>query len=179
MSRNRWIGVVAAIFAVAAVAWYFGSPYYTLSQIKAAAQSNDPDRLSAHIDYPALREDLKSEFMAHMMAEARKDESGFGALGMALGSAMVGPMVDAMVSPAGVRAMLLSRQQRQTAEAGNAPTASVKVDENPLIERRSFSEFAVKSKSDPDGAMVFTRHGLGWKLSGVDLPAPTPQTPTK
>lgn len=179
MSRNKWIGVVAAIFVVAAVAWYFGSPYYTLSQMKAAAQANDPDGLSAHVDYPALREDLKSEFMAHMMAEAQKDESGFGALGMALGSAMIGPMVDGMVSPAGVRAMLLSKQQRETAKAGNASTAPGKVDEDLVIERRSFSEFAVKSKSDPDGAMVFTRHGLGWKLSGVDLPAASAQTPTK
>jgi hypothetical protein len=171
MSRNKWIGLVAAIVIVSGIVWYFASPSYTLVQMRNAAKANDADALSSYIDYPSLREDMKSEFMAHMMAEAQKDESGFGALGVVFGSAMVGPIVDGMVSPAGVRAMLISSKQEQ-ARGGDTPKPPVKVDENPIIERRSFSEFAVKSKSDANGAMIFTRHGLGWKLSGVDLPPP-------
>ena len=173
MSRNKWIGVAAVLIFIGAVSWYFASPYYTLMQMRDAAKANDADALSAYIDYDALREDLKSELMAHMMAEAEKDDSGFGAIGVAFGSAMIGPMLDGMVSPAGVRAMLISKQQRETAQGAKAPAAPVKVDEKPVIERRSFSEFAVKSKDDAQGAMIFTRRGLGWKLTGVDLPAPS------
>jgi hypothetical protein len=75
-----------------------------------------------------------------------------------------------MVSPAGVRAMMVSKQNKDSAQSADARAAPVKVESDPVIERRSFSEFVVRSKSDPDGGMVFTRHGLGWKLSGVDLP---------
>lgn len=171
MSRSKWLGVVAAIIILSGVIWYFASPSYTLSQMRAAAEANDADALSNYIDYDSLREDMKAEFMAHMMAEAQKDDSGFGALGVAIGSAMIGPIVDGMVSPAGVRAMLISSKQEQ-AKSGDGPKAPVRVDGDPIIERRSFSEFAVKSKNDADGAMIFSRHGLGWKLSGVDLPPP-------
>jgi hypothetical protein len=35
--------------------------------------------------------------------------------------------------------------------------------------RRGFSEFLVASKQRPTSGLVFKRHGLSWKLSGVDL----------
>jgi|SRR4051812_23539715 hypothetical protein len=164
MSKARWAGLAAMLAMLAAGGWYVASPGYTLKQMKAAAQANDADRLSSYIDYPALREDMKSELTARMMAEAQKDNSGFGPLAVALGSAMVGPLVDAMISPAGVRAMMLSNRKNRKAPAA--------VGEDPVIERHGLSEFVVKSKSAENGAMVFKRHGLGWKLSGIDLPPP-------
>jgi hypothetical protein len=39
-----------------------------------------------------------------------------------------------------------------------------------VIVRRGLSEFLVASKQQPKGGLVFKRHGLSWKLSGVDLP---------
>jgi hypothetical protein len=165
MSKTKVAGLVALLVVVLGVGWYFASPSYTLSQMKAAAQANDADALSSYIDYTALREDMKTELMARMMAEAQKDKSGFGALGVALGAAMIGPFVDAMTSPAGVRAMMLSNEANKSARK-----VPVTVDENPIIERRGLSEFIVKSKSEPNGGMVFKRYGLGWKLAGIDLP---------
>ena len=61
--------------------------------MKAAADANDPDALNSYIDYPALREDLKAEIKGQMMAEAKKDKSGFGRLGLELGKAMIGPAI--------------------------------------------------------------------------------------
>jgi hypothetical protein len=161
--------VVALV--VASLAWYFASPLYTLKQMQSAAQANDADRLSAYIDYPTLREDMKSELMAQMLAESQKDGGAFGPLGLAIGTAMIGPMIDGMVSPAGVRAMFLSKRQEAEKAGNQAPAIPAKVAEDPVIERRSLSEFVVRSKSKPDGGMVFRRHGLSWKLSGMDLPA--------
>jgi hypothetical protein len=42
--------------------------------------------------------------------------------------------------------------------------------DKPEIERISLDEFRVRG-SGKDGELIFRRHGLGWKLSGVDLPA--------
>lgn len=173
MNRKRWIGLGAiALILVAAVGWYAASPYYTLAQMRDAAKANDADRLSAYIDYPALRENVKAEATARIAAEAGMDKAQFGALGALFGSVMVGPLVDAVVSPAGVRAMLVASngeagKARGKADAGTAP---VRLGDRPVIELHGWSQFTARSNGS-DGAMVFTRHGLGWKLSGVDLPA--------
>ena len=102
MARGKWkiAAVAAALIVIASAAlWYFESPLWTLHGMKDAAQSHDADALDAYIDYPALRESLKAELTARMMIQAQKDKSGFGALGMAFGSAVMGPMIDGLVSP--------------------------------------------------------------------------------
>ena len=50
--------------------WYFESPAWTLQRMKGAAQSHDADALNVYIDYPALRDSLKAQLTARMMAEA-------------------------------------------------------------------------------------------------------------
>ena len=115
---GKWkiVAVAAALIVIAAGAlWYFNSPLWTLKGIKDAAQSRDAEALNAYIDYPALRQSLKTQLTARMAAEARKDQSGLGAFGMAVGSAMIGPMIDRLVSPAGMRAALLAEAQANRA----------------------------------------------------------------
>jgi len=166
--KKRKIAAVAAALIVIAssMLWYFESPAWTLKGMKDAAQSNDADALNAYIDYPALRESLKAELTAEMVAEARKDRSGFGALGMALGSEVMGPMIDGLVSPAGMRAALLADRYENASPAASA----LHVPEKPVIVRRNFSEFVVTAKDRPSSGLVFKRHGLSWMLSGVELP---------
>jgi len=156
----------ALIVIVCGGLWYFESPAWTLKGMRDAAQSRDADALDAYIDFPALRESLKTDLMARMMTEARKDKSGFGPLGMAFGSAVLGPMVDGLVSPAGIRAALIANRQETT----GAVSSALHVPKQPVIVRRNFSEFVVTTKGQPDSGLVFRRHGLSWKLSGVELP---------
>ena len=167
---KRWGLAAVGLIAAAAIAWYFMSPWYTLKQVRDAAQTNDADALSAYVDFPALREDMKSEIMAQLMVEAQKDKSGMGPLGTAMATAMVGPMIDGFVSPAGLRAAFIANRSREGAQTTNKATGAFDVGDNVEIERRSFDEFAVSNKTRPDGKMIFKRHGLGWRLSGVDLP---------
>jgi Protein of unknown function (DUF2939) len=169
MARGKWkiAAVAAALIVIASSAlWYFESPAWTLKGMKDAAQSHDADALNAYIDYPALRDSLKSQLMARMITEARKDKSGFGALGMAVGSAMIGPMIDQLVSPAGMRAALLASRHEKAPAAASA----LHVPEQPVIVRRNFSEFVVTGKDRPGSGLLFKRHGLSWMLSGVEVP---------
>ena len=170
-ARTRVAALAAAALIIAAgVAWYWASPGWTLHQMKAAADANDPGALNAYIDYPALREDLKAEIRGRMKAEARKDKTGFGGLGLAIGTRMIGPVIDGLVTPARMRAALtVKRDQAQTEVAPGAASA-LRVPDDPVIVRRGVSEFLVASKQQPRSGLVFKRHGLSWKLSGVDLP---------
>lgn len=169
MARGKWkIAAVAAALIVIALGalWYFESPIWTLKGMKDAAQSHDADALDAYIDYPALRESLKAELMAQMMIEARKDKSGFGSIGVAFGSAVLGPMIDGLVSPAGIRAALIANRPGNAGAAASA----LHVPTQPVIVRRSFSEFVVATKKERGSGLIFKRHGLSWRLSGVELP---------
>ena len=169
MAGGKWkiAAVAAALIVIGSSAlWYFESPAWTLKGMKDAAQSHDADALNAYIDYPALRDSLKAELMARMTAEAQKHKSRLGALGMAFGSTVMGPMVDRLVSPAGMRAALLASRHENALPAASA----LHVPEEPVILRRNFSEFLVTAKDQPNGGLVFKRHGLSWMLSGVELP---------
>jgi Protein of unknown function (DUF2939) len=170
-SKTRVAALAAAALIIAAAGtWYFASPGWTLHQMKAAADANDPNALDAYIDYPALREDLKAEIKGQMMAEARKDKSGLGALGLAVGTAMIGPMIDRLVSPHAVRAALTSRRDQAHSAVATQAASALHVPDDPMIVRRGFSEFLVVSRQQPTRGLVFKRHGLSWKLSGVELP---------
>jgi hypothetical protein len=138
--------------------------------MKAAADANDPDALNAYVDYPALREDLKAKIVGQMTAEAKKDKSGFGGLRLAIETAMIGPVIDGLVTPAGMRATLIAKRDQARTKAVPQAASALRVPNDPVIVRRGFSEFLVATKQQPKRGLIFKRHGLSWKLSGVDLP---------
>lgn len=163
----RKIVAVIVILLIAAGAWWYASPLWTLHAIQGAAKAHDADRLSAYVDYPALRQDLKGDLGAYMMSESPKSPQGGGAnLGAAIAMAFLGPVVDAVVTPQGVAAMFA--QQDKTPNAAKA--VPVSTGDHPVIERDGLDSFRVHGKDAAQGALVFHRYGLGWKLAGVDLP---------
>jgi hypothetical protein len=69
-----------------------------------------------------------------------------------------------------MRAASLADSQKSMGPAASA----VRVPQEPIIVRRGFSEFVVTAKDQPQGGLVFKRHGLSWMLSGVELPPDAP-----
>jgi hypothetical protein len=59
MSKKVW-GAVAAVVILFGAA-YLGSPFWAARQFRNAALSADVDRLDAAVDFPAVRESLKSQ----------------------------------------------------------------------------------------------------------------------
>jgi hypothetical protein len=167
--KTRVAALFAALIIAAGGTWYLASPQWTLHQMKAAADANDPDALDSYIDYPALRQNLKVEIRSEMIAQAKQDKSGFGPLGLAIGTAMVGPLIDRLVTPAAIReALIAKRDQPLTITAPEAASA-LHLPNRPMIVRRGFSEFLVATKQQPNVGLLFKLHGLWWKLSGVEL----------
>lgn len=162
--------IVAAVLVllIVAAAWWYASPIWTLRAMRDAAKDHDPARLSAYVDYPALREDLKADLGRYVMSEAAKRSGDAGKLSAVIATAFLGPIVDAAVSPEGVEAML-AVQNRKDSQAPRPVPASAGND--PVIDRDGFDSFRVHGKDASKGALVFHRSGLGWKLVGVDLPA--------
>jgi len=169
---KKWLIVaVAAVLALGA-GWYWASPSLAMRNLRAAAISGDRDDLSGRVDFPAVRESLKSQFKTAMMTEMAKNKdanSGFAALGAALAMSFVDPIVDAMVSPEGMKKMV---ENGKFAKPGDNEQSNGTAPEW-QIEHKGLDRFTASPKTADDSkapTLVFHRDGLGWKLVDVVVP---------
>lgn len=161
--RRIWIVGGVLVLALAA-AWHFASPWWTLSQMRDAARAGDAAAFSEHVDYEALRADVKADLAAQIGAS---DDGPGGAFGKAFATALMGPAVNALVSPEG---LALAFAGKGAAAEGEAQGGAVSVDEEPVVNRTGLGSFRLEKKDRPGVGLVFERRGLGWKLVGLDLP---------
>lgn len=192
MTRNRIILAALAALAIA-VAWYFGSPRWTVWQMAKAAEARDSDRLAGYIDFPKLRESAKAQLKAQMREQAQAS-GGFGAVRAMIGMAMVDPVVDSALTAKTMRAAFARAPEPKAkparpkgAEAGARGTkvsaskpgggggekGPFGIDASDVeIVHKGLNEFRLRKKGaqGEDGDLIFRRHGLGWKLEEVRIP---------
>lgn len=191
--------VLAALIVVAVAAYTYASPYIALSRMKTAADARDPDALSQYVDYPALRTSLKQQ-LGDLLVRRFTAEHGNNPLmlfGLAIGSALVGPLVDVYVTPEGVAGLLdgippdtsgTGQPAHNTAAAQTPASAALAplpgsvggTASSPATATfrtqtgyRSFNVFAVTRLRDGSSerfTIILRRHGLfSWQLSAVEL----------
>lgn len=105
----RKLSVVAGVGVVVVVVLglLFGTPYYTLWRARDAANARDAATLSSYVDYPAVRESLKTSLHDELSRQMDKQRgNAFGALAMALGGWVSDRVVEALLTPEAVAAML-------------------------------------------------------------------------
>jgi hypothetical protein len=182
----RAVGLlVMVIILVTAGAIYF-SPEITIYQLRQAVKDKDDSALSEHIDFPALRESLKSQLqlvVANAMAEKKREDSPFAALGVLLAEKMIGGMVDNIVSPAAIRMSFQLQTEpaaktdgKHDASGGNQePDHSARRDDvgpSFTVQSRGLSRFILMQRSGNFSIhYTFKREGVTWKLVAMDLPA--------
>jgi hypothetical protein len=172
MRRRYILAAVAAVLLLVGlgIGWYVYSPAWTVSRMVAAAKSGDAEALAARVDFPALKADLKADLSARLAAEAKGDNSPTARIGVAIARSMMDQVIEAFASPGGMRATFAALDD------SDAPPGS-KTAGKPKIERQGFSRFRLSRGSSSSG-LVFERRGLGWKLTGIDLP-PSPPPPAR
>lgn len=166
----RKIMVAIVVVLIALAAWWYVSPIWTLQAMRDAAKNHDAARLSEHVDYPALRENLKADLGPYVMsAAARGPGRAGGDLGAMIASAFLDRLVDGAVSPQGVEALFVAQDRTSGLAAKALP---VNTGDRPVIERGGIDTFRVRGKDPAGGALVFRLEGLRWKLVGIDFPKP-------
>ncbi|MGU7779945.1 DUF2939 domain-containing protein [Burkholderia sp. PU8-34] len=101
------VALVAALLA--AVGYAYASPYVALGRLKAAIDARDAQTVSEYVDFPSLRISLKQQVTDELMRRIdakRQDNNPFAVIGALIGSALIGPLVDAYATPAGVAALM-------------------------------------------------------------------------
>lgn len=175
--QNRGLLIGGVIAAFACGGGLYASPYFTLYQMYQAVERKDVEAISSHVDFPALRESVKTNLQTVVKKETSQQSNPLmGLLGSVMGGFVLDPVVDQLVTPSGVAALLegeqlqLGKQEGQSQfTQGSSSTPDVKA------EYESFNQFAVSVK--PKGqdiepvTLLLSRDGLAWKISGVRLPS--------
>ena len=170
------LGIAAGFFML-----YVGAaPYITLYQMKSAADRQDGEALSEHIDFASVRQSIKDQmnavFAKNMTKDAELKSNPIAAFGAALAGMMVDKMVDAYVTPAGITQLMAGEkplpQARQGEEASGGTARKRKSLSEASMSYESLDKFVVilKANNGGEGKFVLRRRGLSWKLTDIIIP---------
>ena len=89
------------LFFLLAGAGFYATPYYTAHQMQQATQSNNSQALNSYIDYPAVKESLKTSLHGSISQSLLKNktDSGMNAFAAMFAAAFVNPLIDVLVTP--------------------------------------------------------------------------------
>ena len=160
---KRWWIVLAVLLVIVAGGWLWGSPYLTLAQMKKAADARDLTALSARVDYPAVRADVKTQLRERL---EHADGSPLDRLGAAIAEQVADPAVDAIVTPEGMRALFASAA---VAQAARPSLASAEPGEM-QVQRDGLGQFSLTTANGSGPEVVFELQGLTWRVTAVRLP---------
>lgn len=170
---NRRFGLVAGLTVVLLGSLYIGSPYYAANALKEAAIAGDVDTLDQGIDFPAVRESLKAEMTAALMAELQADPkmkdnpfAGFGAMMMPV---IVDKAVGSFVTPEAIAKLAKGGKPGQDSDFDKPGTVDYKTEYSSLSRFRVHTVNPETGQSGP--TFLFERQGLiDWKVIKIELP---------
>jgi hypothetical protein len=169
----RWV----AIFFVALLLLYVGSPYFSFWRFTVALNSRNGARLAAYVDFPAVRESLKQQFRDALHRSQNNDQRKhekfarlLTALGPSLGDRLADALVDTYITPIGLADLIADPEAPkdvQTFAGKPVVWRSVHLSRAKNAFFTGPRDFAV----DVNGARLrFRWEGVGWRLRKIDLP---------
>ncbi|MDY0223168.1 MAG: DUF2939 domain-containing protein [Desulfobacterium sp.] len=179
--NKKFLFVLCGLAVITLCVCFYYTPHWAVSNMKEAAENRDADTLSEYVDFPALKESLKTNFNAMMVTEVSNNMSDnpFGAFGAALATAFINPMIDNLVTPESLAMMM--KGEKPELEKTNRENEKDKSDTDENTETTmkydDFNSFIVtvkeKGSSEDPVKMIFKRHGIvSWKLTALRLPSP-------
>ena len=174
---KKWVITIVGL-VVLLLAYVAAGPYLAINGIRTALAEQDTGALERHVDFPALRVNMKAHLEDYLARQGGglAESGGFlGALGLRVASGLGGTAVDTMVTPLGIGALLQGRSmwKRAIGQTVDGDTYGAPQPADPLKEAvlryESTSRFTATVK-DADGepvVAVFQRKGLRWRLSDI------------
>lgn len=145
---------------------FVASPWLAARSLAQALASGNAAALDARVDFPALRADLKRQMEAAVAADMQAEpDNPFAAMAAAFVSALVAPMVDALVTPEGL-ARVIEYDRRQRQGQASDPFAEARMR---LVAHDEF-HIALPVEQQQEVRLVLLRKGLDWRLSRIEMP---------
>jgi hypothetical protein len=179
----------AAVIAAALLAGgaYLGSPFYTAWQLRAAARSGDRDRLEQLVDFPQVREHLKSQVENRLLEALRKDpklnHGSLAAFGALLAPALTDRIIDSVVTADGIATVIRygkvdhagGRSGSGTDAEGHTSAAKPHLHVSSSYKDLDHVAMTIRDTDDSRhlaAVVTLSRTGLfSWRATRIDLPA--------
>ena len=182
---KKWLAVIIAAL-IAFVAYVAAGPYLTINALRTAVKDQDTAALARHVDVPALRRNVTAQLDDYVLRQAGPGAQAnpFGAIALRIAGGVTGGVVDALLTPAGIGAVLEGRNlwqrtsgagiDRNDTYAHTAPTDPLK-DARYRFESTTRFTATVPDRSGDPVVFVFSRDGLRWRLTDIRLPLSVPE----
>ena len=178
MATSKSIGLLAAGAGLIIGGYAYASPYIAINGIRTAAQEGDTKKLKKMIDFPEVRSSMKEQIKSAVTIKMTKElsDNPFAAFGMAMVGGMVDNLVDDLVTPTAIKAMLVDGKTPQEAENSTKDdsTTNQSSSSNQSWGYTGINTFEVKSW-DPENkvatvSFIMERQGIGgWILNDVEF----------
>ena len=177
---KKWLALlIAGLIALAA--YVAAGPFLTVNALRTAVKEQNTAALARHVDFPTLRSNLKAQLDDYVLRQAGADVQShpFGAFAMRIAGGLAGGVVDVLLTPAGIGAVLEGRNLwHRTSGAGidrndsvaHAPPPDPFKDARYRLESASRFTATVTDRNGEPVVFVLSRDGLRWKLTDIRLP---------
>ncbi|MDN2709590.1 MULTISPECIES: DUF2939 domain-containing protein [unclassified Janthinobacterium] len=158
--------LLALVALVALAGVFYGSPYFTMNQIREATMDEDTQALAAHIDLDQLRGSLGSQLHTLFSAPEVADD---------IDPDVIDPLLDTMLMPEGIVALmkLNDRYEHPIAKVSDISGRKRKNKPEYKLHYTSWDSVVVQRSHSKShiGELTLARDGLWrWKLVSVALP---------
>jgi hypothetical protein len=174
--QKRITAAIALLLVAGVAAYWYWSPYLAMRELRNAAVAADAEGFNRRVDFPKLRDSLKSQFSARMNQETERADNNFGSM---LAHALVDKLIDTAVRPETM--MVAMREGKFKIENSGTRDSGQDTGEHKKVvwrtERQGLDTilFHVEGDGSGDGkdkmALVMQRQGFAdWKLTEIRLP---------
>ena len=193
---KKIFGYSAIAASVVTGCYAFASPWLALKDLTQAFEDQDIRKIEKLVDFPELREDIKVTARAAMMKSAAIELEGnpFAAMGIMMANAIVDPIIDQVISPAGLQLFFsvgemsggtdglpenidaIARDLIPSGDGGEASSGFVAAQNIDVkTEYVGINEFEVQVRNidmfNESVSFYMRREGLGgWKVDGISVP---------
>jgi len=162
----RWFtGLVMA----AALLAFLATPWMAVHALRQAAADQDEVALAQRVDFERLRESVKLDLLGRLAGNGSEQRDAAPArarrLGAAVAAALLGPMVDELVTPHNIALLLQGHRVVTGGAAASAPPPDV-VSSGHYESLNRFVYAIRRGADDEPVEFVFERNGWAdWKLA--------------
>ena len=163
--KSKSMRALILLLIAAAMGWFWLSPDRAVRGLRSAAREGNAEQLSRHVDFPVLRENLKTDIKASLLGNRKVDpDNPLAGLGVLVGNTMIDGLVDTFVSPSAIAAVARGYQP-------NAASSSREEERSYSIKRRRPNSFVVEFNDASANApkLIFSRRGLRWQLTRIEI----------
>jgi hypothetical protein len=179
MKKTLW-WLAPLLVLLALTAYVVAGPYLAIRDIGQAIEHQDTRQLERHVDFPALRVNLKAQLDDYLVRQAGIDaqSSLLGGIALQLAGGLGGAAVDTLVTPLGIGALLQGRSvwKRAGGRTVGGDTWAATEPDRPLADAsgrfESSTRFTATVRTAAGAPVVFvlSRNGLRWRLTNILLP---------